>query len=161
MIPPGDVILFTRLTLRQALRAEGLRGLFGWLGHWITALCSWTTEGGYDGFWEYVHVGIVVQDQHGGLRLLEFTSKVDGMARKYIADNGYAKYFGHSLGHGIGLETHEAPSISARNDGILVPGEVFTVEPAVYLPGKFGVRLEDMVLVTKKGCEVLSGSINK
>lgn len=88
-------------------------------------------------------------------------AKVDSLARKYIADNGYAKYFSHSLGHGIGLETHEAPSISAKNNGILVPGMVFTVEPAVYLPGRFGIRLEDMVLVTKRGCEVLSGSIDK
>ncbi|MFH0855172.1 MAG: Xaa-Pro peptidase family protein [Candidatus Omnitrophota bacterium] len=88
-------------------------------------------------------------------------ARIDALARNYISGKGYAKYFGHSLGHGIGLEIHEAPLVSAGNNGILIPGMVFTVEPAVYLPGKFGIRIEDMVLVTKQGCEVLSGSINK
>ncbi|MDD2927597.1 MAG: Xaa-Pro peptidase family protein [Candidatus Omnitrophica bacterium] len=86
---------------------------------------------------------------------------IDALARNYIADKGYAKFFGHSLGHGVGLETHEAPSISAKFEGILLPGMVFTVEPAIYLAGKFGIRIEDMILVTKKGCEVLSGFIHK
>jgi Xaa-Pro aminopeptidase len=88
-------------------------------------------------------------------------ARIDALARNYIERCGFAKYFGHSLGHGIGLETHEAPSISAKNEGLLVPGMVFTVEPAIYLTNKFGIRIEDMVLVTKKGCEVLSGAINK
>ena len=108
--------------------------------------------------------GIVLKAQEKAIERIkpgEDIAVIDGLARKYIADKGYAKYFGHSLGHGIGLQTHEAPSVSGKNDGILLPGMVFTVEPAIYLPGRFGIRIEDMVLVTKKGCEVLSEFINK
>lgn len=86
---------------------------------------------------------------------------VDRAARRHIAKCGYGRYFGHSLGHGVGLEVHEEPSIAAKNKSPLKEGMVFTIEPGIYLPGKFGIRLEDMVLVTKKGVEVLSGAINK
>jgi Xaa-Pro aminopeptidase len=88
-------------------------------------------------------------------------SRIDKAARQYIADKGYGKYFMHSLGHGVGLEVHEAPSISAKPDQELRPGMIFTVEPGIYLPGRFGIRIEDMVLVTGKGHEVISGSLNK
>jgi Xaa-Pro aminopeptidase len=88
-------------------------------------------------------------------------AQIDAVARNYIASKGYAKNFTHSLGHGIGLNVHESPHITCGNNEILREGMVFTVEPAIYLPGKFGVRIEDMVLVIKNGCEVLSGSINK
>ena len=87
--------------------------------------------------------------------------EVDAQARNFISEKGFGEYFGHSLGHGIGLDVHEAPRLSAKEDSVLRAGEVFTVEPAIYLPGKFGIRIEDMVLVTKKGVEVLSGSLNK
>jgi Xaa-Pro aminopeptidase len=108
--------------------------------------------------------GIVLKAQEKAINRIkpgEDIAVIDALARKYIADKGYAKYFGHSLGHGIGLETHEAPAISAKNDGILLPGMVFTVEPGIYLPGRFGIRIEDLVLVKNKGCEVLSESVNK
>ena len=88
-------------------------------------------------------------------------AEIDRVARKYIASKGYARYFTHNLGHGFGLQVHEEPRISRNEASALKPGMAFTVEPGVYLPGKFGIRIEDMILVTKKGCEVLSGSINK
>lgn len=83
-------------------------------------------------------------------------NEVDGVARGYIAERGYGEYFGHGLGHGVGLFIHEAPSLSPRNSAELKPGEIVTVEPGIYLPGKGGVRLEQLVLVTGKGHSLLN-----
>jgi len=83
-------------------------------------------------------------------------SEIDLAGRGHIAKKGYGKFFGHSLGHGVGMDVHEEPGISKRNNNILKPGMVFTLEPAIYLPKFGGVRIEDMVLVTDKGCEVLT-----
>jgi Xaa-Pro aminopeptidase len=82
--------------------------------------------------------------------------EVDAAARDYIAKSGFGKYFGHGLGHGIGLQIHEAPRMGPLIDEPLQAGMVVTVEPGVYLPGIGGVRIEDDVLVTKNGHEVLS-----
>lgn len=81
---------------------------------------------------------------------------VDAAARKVLQEDGYAEYFTHGLGHGIGLEIHEAPTLRKTGEHVLEAGMVVTVEPGVYIPGKFGMRLEDDVLVTEAGCDVLS-----
>ena len=88
-------------------------------------------------------------------------AEIDRVAREYIAAQGYGSCFTHNLGHGFGLEVHEAPHISGREASALKPGMTFTVEPGIYLPGKFGIRIEDMVLITTKGSEVISGAIHK
>jgi Xaa-Pro aminopeptidase len=82
--------------------------------------------------------------------------EVDRAARKLLQKNGLARYFTHSTGHGVGLEIHESPRVAAGQTETLRPGMVITVEPGVYLPGKWGVRIEDMVVVTERGCEVLT-----
>ena len=81
---------------------------------------------------------------------------VDAVARNLIRRAGYGPRFGHGLGHGVGLEVHERPRLRRREATVLRAGMVVTVEPGVYLPGDLGVRIEDTVLVTKRGCEVLS-----
>ena len=81
---------------------------------------------------------------------------VDSAARDVLRKHKLDKYFTHSLGHGVGLEIHEAPRLAKAQTQKLEPGMVVTIEPGVYIPGKGGVRIEDMVLVTKAGCEVLT-----
>ena len=82
--------------------------------------------------------------------------EVDQGARKVLQDKGLARHFTHSTGHGVGLEIHEPPRIAAGQTEILRPGMVITVEPGVYIAGSGGVRIEDMVVVTERGCEVLT-----
>ena len=82
--------------------------------------------------------------------------EVDFVARDIIAKKGYGKYFGHGLGHGVGLDIHEIPRVSSNDDTILLPGMVVTIEPGIYLPEVGGVRIEDSVLITEEGYEILT-----
>jgi Xaa-Pro aminopeptidase len=81
---------------------------------------------------------------------------VDAAARKVLRKAGLGKYFTHSTGHGVGLEIHEAPRVAPGQTEVLKPGMVITIEPGIYFPGKWGIRIEDMVAVTESGCEVLT-----
>ena len=83
-------------------------------------------------------------------------SELDGIARRIITDGGYGPCFTHRLGHGCGIDCHEPPDVSSASDAVCRPGMVFSIEPGIYLPGEFGVRIEDLVMVTQDGCEVLN-----
>ena len=83
-------------------------------------------------------------------------SDIDRIARDYLGTHGLGAFFGHGLGHGVGMEVHEAPSVSSLSEDILEEGMVITIEPGVYIPGRFGIRLEDMALITDNSCKILT-----
>ena len=99
---------------------------------------------------------IVLKAQLSALETVKAGTKasvVDKTARDIISSYGYGEMFGHSTGHGVGLDIHEQPTVSINSETILSSGMVITVEPGIYIPNKFGVRIEDMVCVTKDGYE--------
>lgn len=104
--------------------------------------------------WEIVHRAQRAAEE--GIRAGVSGVDADALARDVIAEAGYAECFGHGLGHGVGLAIHEAPRASRLSKDILEAGMSLTIEPGIYLPGEFGVRLEDLVIVRGEGTEVLS-----
>ena len=99
------------------------------------------------------HTVLTAQKAAIGMARAGLTGKeVDGAARKVIEEAGYGPYFGHGFGHGVGVEIHEAPTVSPANDKPLPVGAVVSAEPGIYLPGKMGVRIEDVIVLTEDGC---------
>ena len=82
--------------------------------------------------------------------------EIDGAARKVIVDAGFGQYFGHGFGHSLGLDIHEAPSANPSGEALMPVGAVVSAEPGIYLPGKFGVRIEDVMVLNETGCEVIT-----
>lgn len=93
-----------------------------------------------------------------GARAGMVCSEIDAIARDIIRDGGYGGQFGHGLGHSLGIEIHEDPRFSPKCGAVAKAGQMMTIEPGIYLPGKFGVRIEDTVLMTETGCEILGNS---
>lgn len=104
---------------------------------------------------------VVLEAQESVLKFIKpgvKTNAIDSIAREYISQKGYGSYFGHGLGHGVGREIHESPRLSPMSDTVLKEGMIVTDEPGIYIPEFGGVRIEDLVVVTKDGCETLSKS---
>ena len=124
----------------------------------LTRTCAFGT---IPGIWfEEIHE-TVLSAQRQALEAVKpgMTGKeLDAVARDHIAAAGHAKHFGHGLGHGLGIEIHEAPRLNTESETVLLPGMVVTIEPGIYLPGQGGVRIEDVIAITDTGCEILSSA---
>lgn len=106
----------------------------------------------------------VLDAQNAGIGVAKAGIKgadIDGAARRVIEAAGYGKYFGHGFGHGLGLEVHEAPNASPSNDQEIPEDAVISAEPGIYLPGRYGVRIEDVIYITRDGCENITNLSKK
>jgi Xaa-Pro aminopeptidase len=122
--------------------------------------CTRTVAAGEAGLRAREIYQLVLDAQLAGLEAVKRGAggrEVDGVARQRIEAAGHGEHFGHGLGHGVGLDVHEAPRLAQRSDAVLEAGNIVTVEPGVYLPGELGVRIEDLVLVTDDGRQILTG----
>ncbi len=114
--------------------------------------------------WEKEIYTLVLEAQGAALEALKpgiKAQEVDAIARRVIEKGGYGAYFGHGLGHGVGLEVHEAPSLSPVSEDTLEIGTIFTIEPGIYIPNKGGVRIEDMVYLSPEGPKILTEEVEK
>ena len=149
-------------TPRNVEIASGQLVVFDW-GAQLTGYCSDCTRtlaaGRLDGRGAEIYE-LVLDAQIKGVQAVApgaAAREIDAVAREMIDARGHGEHFGHGLGHGVGLEVHEAPRLARRSDAVLEAGNVVTVEPGVYLPGELGVRIEDLVVVTGTGREILTG----
>ena len=104
---------------------------------------------------------LVLQAQRAGIaaaRAGVTGREIDAAARRVIQEGGYGDYFTHSFGHSLGLEIHESPNASPREERVLPAGAVISAEPGIYLPGRFGVRIEDVLVLREGGCEDITRS---
>lgn len=129
----------------------------------LDSYCSDLTRtyvyGTIPGPWFEEIYAVTLQAQLAGLAAIRPGAScrdADAAAREVIRAAGFADYFGHGLGHGVGLEVHEAPRLNMQSEAVLEPGMIVTCEPGIYLPGKGGVRIEDLIAVTDDGCDVLT-----
>jgi len=136
------------------------------VGSIVDGYCSDMTRtvflGGPSSYFKEIY-HIVREAQVTAIRSIKIgmdTVEADSIARDVIKKAGFGEFFGHSLGHGIGLITHEMPYVGPRNPVVLQEGMVFTVEPGIYMPGKGGIRLEEMVILEKDGARVLTTNNN-
>jgi Xaa-Pro aminopeptidase len=165
IVAAGPHAALPHATPRDVAVAEGQLLLIDW-GAELDGYCSDCTRtlaAGEPGDTEREIYALVLEGQLAGVRAVREGAEgraVDAVAREVIAAGGYGEQFGHGLGHGVGLAVHERPRLSKRSEATLASGNVVTVEPGVYLPGRFGVRIEDLVVVTEDGCEILT-SVSK